>query len=107
MRLHLALRVCADPCFYQSLWLKCVVIFQRIVNTSSVSKSAGGLRGQNSFRTTTKVRLQALCGLIKGLENSNKLSLLPRLNIVYIYRVLIRVKGFSELKRNRNISILL
>ena len=49
--------------------------------------------------TTTKVRLQFLRRLIKGLENSNKLSLLPRLKLLnYFTRALINILGRSKLK---------
>ena len=49
VRLYLALCVCTDPVLYTSLWLKCVVISQRIVNTNSVSESTVGLRDWNSL----------------------------------------------------------
>ena len=50
--------VCTDPIrFYTSLWLKCVGIFQRIVNSISVSKSTVGIHVLESLYTTTTFRL--------------------------------------------------
>ena len=52
--------------FYTSLWLKCVGIFQRIVNTSSVSKSTVGLHVLENLCTTTTFRLHFSVELIRG-----------------------------------------
>ena len=59
--------VCTDPiCFYTSLWLKCVGIFQRIVNISSVSKSTVGIHVLESLYTTTTFRLHFIVGTDQG-----------------------------------------
>ena len=68
LTLVLWLCVCTDPtCFlYEPFWLKCVGIFQRIVNTSSVSKSTVGIHVLENLRTTTKFRLHFIVWADQG-----------------------------------------
>ena len=95
--LHLALRVCADPVVYPSLWLKCAANFQQIANTSSVNTVRLDYVAKTDLRDY-KLRLRIIFKIARCIRSRTKVAILSKSTTVFNYhrgiRIFIRVSRF-------------
>ena len=77
VRLYLALRVCADPVLYPSLWLKCAANFRQIENASSVKTVRLDYVIKTDLRDY-KLRLRIIFKIARCIRSRTKVVILSK-----------------------------